>query len=170
MDSGTSCLILPSQLYSEFQSQFQTQGGDCSRGMCVGMCDGDGLPSITFGINDNQYQIDPPEYWSGSGSGGACAACVQDGGNQMLLGDVFHRKFAVTYDFDNQKIGLPGITPSSSWFSGWGQYDTYTLVFFCIAFSCGIFRCYMRKLCCFSRARPNPALRQQLFVPGQQYA
>lgn len=39
---------------------------------------------------------------------GGCEVCVQAGSQRTwILGDVFHRKWPVTYDFGGHRIGLP---------------------------------------------------------------
>jgi hypothetical protein len=157
VDSGTSCLILPDQIFDAFQEGYERGGGDCSSGQCLGPCSG---PSITYSISGYEYEITSDDYLQGGGS--ICAACVQNGGSgstNMLLGDVFHRKYPITYDFDGKRVGLPTATPGGS-----SPPMTDVVVgCMCVLLLCSIFRCYARQRCCFSRQQ-NRGPRQGLFT------
>lgn len=162
VDSGTSCLILPSPAYEEFTHSF-VFGLDCSANGCVGDCTGS-YPSITYRINGNDYTIDSKDYFIPLGKAGKCQACVSNGGNQLLLGDVFHRKFAVTYDFDNKRVGLPGVTPG--FLSGIGSWINDNVRLFVLI--CCIFLSICLRIGCWTyRKRRNvrrPALSQGILL------
>jgi saccharopepsin len=101
VDSGTSCILLPPEQYAYFESRTTGKTN----------CDGVGWPDISVQLGGRQYIITGLDYIISAGSG-LCKACVQagDGDGSLLLGDVFHRKFVVTYDFDNKRIGVPIFT------------------------------------------------------------
>lgn len=101
VDSGTSCLILPEKMFGAFLAALPPGAT-----LDTAPCDGKGLPSITFAIMGRDYEILPEDYLLEAYQD-ECWACVQGLGSQLLLGDVFHRKFAVTYDFEYRRIGLP---------------------------------------------------------------
>lgn len=100
VDSGTSCILLPPAEFAYFESKTTGKSN----------CDGVGWPDISVQLGGREYVITGLDYIISAG-GGRCKACVQSGDDgSLLLGDVFHRKFAVTYDFDNKRIGVPIFT------------------------------------------------------------
>jgi len=101
VDSGTSCLVLPAhdaKLFYDAVRKAQFSDSRCSA-----------LPSITLTLGGEEYVLTGDDY--GFSQLGGCEICVQarDRERTWILGDVFHRKFAVSYDFGSRppRIGLP---------------------------------------------------------------
>jgi len=66
------------------------------------------LPDITLTLGGQDYVLTGSDY--GFQKLGQCQLCVQGSEQSIwILGDVFHRKFPVTYDFGSEPpmIGLP---------------------------------------------------------------
>jgi len=106
MDSGTSCLVLPSKDAAAFYDAVRKAQGRDAR------CSA--LPHLTLTLGGQDYVLTGDDY--GRQQLGGCQLCVQAREERTwILGDVFHRKFPVTYDFSSHpRIGLPpGI---GSWF------------------------------------------------------
>ncbi|CAE7256873.1 CTSD, partial [Symbiodinium necroappetens] len=101
VDSGTSCLVLPGRDAERFYDavrEAQYSDTRCSA-----------LPPLTLTLGGQDYTLTGEDY--GFEQLGGCQVCVQarDKERTWILGDVFHRKFAVTYDFGSRppRIGLP---------------------------------------------------------------
>lgn len=98
MDSGSSCLVLPSKdasLFYDAVRQAQQRDARCSA-----------LPTLTLTLGGQDYILTGEDY--GFQRLGGCQLCVQAREERTwILGDVFHRKFPVTYDFGSHRIGLP---------------------------------------------------------------
>jgi len=101
IDSGTSCLVLPgrdAQRFYDAVREAQYSDTRCSA-----------LPPLTLTLGGQDYTLTGEDY--GFSQLGGCQVCVQarDKERTWILGDVFHRKFAVTYDFGSRppRIGLP---------------------------------------------------------------
>jgi hypothetical protein len=107
VDSGTSCIVLPDAGYKAFASAVKQQGLDVRQQAIP--CNSQ-LPNLVFQMVDDtgssrEFDITAADYLLPEG--GECMLCVQNGGEMMLLGDVFHRKYGVIYDYDNRLIGVP---------------------------------------------------------------
>jgi len=95
VDSGTTCLAMPSQDFDTFKQQMSGQPS----------CSGEGVPSLTFKIGENDYTLEGKDLMLEVN--GQCQLCVQP--MQMdfyILGDVFHEKIQVAYDYSNKRVGL----------------------------------------------------------------
>lgn len=100
VDSGTSCLVMYERDYTDFVNgvmDIMAQSSGCGA-----------LPTISITIQGQKYELTGNDY--GIMNGGQCELCVQTTSqNFWILGDVFHRKFQVTYDFSSTpRVGLPG--------------------------------------------------------------
>jgi hypothetical protein len=109
VDSGTSCLILPSDAFRAFSAAARKAGAPNINKLIP--CDTSGLPDFAVTLADSngtsrEFTLTSHDYLLEMESMG-CMACVQDGGQQMLLGDVFHRAYGVIYDYDKKQIGFP---------------------------------------------------------------
>eukprot|EP00930_Biecheleria_cincta_P038201 TRINITY_DN26250_c0_g1_i1.p1 TRINITY_DN26250_c0_g1~~TRINITY_DN26250_c0_g1_i1.p1 ORF type:complete len:542 (+),score=80.17 TRINITY_DN26250_c0_g1_i1:173-1627(+) len=99
VDSGTSCLVMPAsdaKVFYDAARQAQLRDSRCSA-----------LPSITLRLAGQDYTLTGEDY--GLQLLGQCRLCVQASDEPMwILGDVFHRKYPVSYDFGQPpRIGLP---------------------------------------------------------------
>jgi hypothetical protein len=108
VDSGTSCLILPEKAFAAFEAAAKEAGVPDTNKLIP--CDSK-LPDIavTFAESNGtsrEFTMTSSDYLLEMESMG-CMACVQDGGEQMLLGDVFHRAYGVIYDYDKRQLGFP---------------------------------------------------------------
>merc|ERR1711964_535834 len=95
VDSGTTCLAMPSADFDTFKQQMSGQPS----------CSGEGVPSLTFKIGENDYTLEGKDLMLEVN--GQCQLCVQP--MQMdfyILGDVFHEKIQVAYDYSNKRVGL----------------------------------------------------------------
>jgi len=108
VDSGTSCLILPQAAFAEFMTAARSAGVPDTNKLIP--CD-TSLPdfAVTFADRNGtsrEFTLSSKDYLLEM-DGMGCMACVQDGGQQMLLGDVFHRAYGVIYDYDKKQLGFP---------------------------------------------------------------
>jgi hypothetical protein len=108
VDSGTSCLILPSTAYAAFRAAAAKAGVHNLQKLIP--CDTK-LPdfAVTFAERNGtsrEFSLSSSDILLKMDDMG-CMACVQDGGQQMLLGDVFHRAYGVIYDYDKRQLGFP---------------------------------------------------------------
>jgi len=98
LDSGASCLVLPEKdasLFYDVVREAQQHDARCSA-----------LPKLTLTIGGQDYVLTGDDY--GFQQLGGCQLCVQAREDRTwIIGDVFHRKFPVTYDFGAHRIGLP---------------------------------------------------------------
>jgi len=104
VDSGTSCIVMPSNDAKVFFDRVRQAHAKDAR--CAA------LPIISFKLDGQDYDLTGNDY--GFQQHGNCQLCVQASDNNLyILGDVFHRKYPVTYKFGDgtPQIGLP---PGSS--------------------------------------------------------
>lgn len=98
MDSGSSCLVLPTKdasLFYDAVRKAQQHDARCSA-----------LPKLSLTLGGQEYVLTGEDY--GFQQLGGCQLCVQAREERTwIIGDVFHRKFPVTYDFGSHRIGLP---------------------------------------------------------------
>lgn len=106
VDSGTSCLIMSKEDHASWRTVAEEASKYSDR--CAA------LPTVVFRLGGQVYELTGDDY--GFQGGSFCQACVQpeplSGGKLWILGDVFHRKYAVTYDFGSKppRVGLPNST------------------------------------------------------------
>lgn len=90
IDSGTSCLVLPSEMFSAFQAYFEGHVSD--------------TPSFYFGIGGRRFKVSFDDYIAQN------EACIEEGSlSQIILGDPFFRAIFVAHDLsnvDDVKVGL----------------------------------------------------------------
>mmetsp|Transcript_52132 Transcript_52132/g.124176 ORF Transcript_52132/g.124176 Transcript_52132/m.124176 type:complete len:553 (+) Transcript_52132:87-1745(+) len=105
VDASTRCLVMPESdaaLFFDEAIAVQTKDKKCSA-----------LPTITFSIQGQAYELTGADY--GVPIPGGCKLCVL--GNPditwWVLGEVFQRKYQVTYDFtpSSPRLGLPVVKP-----------------------------------------------------------
>eukprot|EP00434_Breviolum_minutum_P033894 symbB.v1.2.029987.t1/scaffold3334.1/size71796/9 len=108
MDSGSSCLVLPTKdasLFYDAVRKAQQHDARCSA-----------LPKLSLTLGGQEYVLTGEDY--GFQQLGGCQLCVQAREERTwIIGDVFHRKFPVTYDFGSHRIGLPA--GSHPWTATW---------------------------------------------------
>lgn len=107
VDSGTSCIVMSDADAKAFYDMARTALASDSR------CGS--LPKIVIRLRGQDYELSGSDY--GRQLSKTCELCVQAGSSFWILGDVFHRKYTLTYDFgsDPPRIGLPtGQMPSIS--------------------------------------------------------
>jgi len=93
VDSGTSAIVVPQALCDELQFNPRT---------ITKMSD---VPRISFEIGGYEYILERTDFILSIGK--EQSAMIECGGRMWILGDVFHRKYMVTYDFMNHRFGLP---------------------------------------------------------------
>jgi hypothetical protein len=147
VDSGTSCILMPPGPFAHFQELIGSRQN----------CDGIGWPDIEITLGGRGYLITPLDYAIAAGREKSsktplCAPCVQSGNDELILGDVFHRKFVVTYDFDNKRIGVP----ISSW------WDAYWPVILLPSSTAAFFLLLYLGFWCTHRNRNVPSAREPL--------
>eukprot|EP00392_Amoebophrya_sp_AT5.2_P007246 g7260.t1 len=93
VDSGTSCLVMPVQDFMNFVSHFKDPHEICSSPRA---------PRIELAMGSYNYVFDRDDYCLADGT-----PCLQPQDAPFwILGDVFHRKYYVSYDFKNRKVLL----------------------------------------------------------------
>jgi len=106
VDSGTSCIVMPQRDFMVF-----------AKGLDEVLCDGSNLPSLTFTIGGVKYVMEGKDLVHGSEEQGGCALCAMGDGKigggppMWILGDNFHEKFQVGYDYTGKRVGLPKDPP-----------------------------------------------------------
>lgn len=133
VDSGTSLVAVPADAYNALRDSLPTSPGEAQLVVDQGgqmvylgaSCDsivksGAKFPDVTVAIGGQGYTLEGADYLLDMGQlegrtacmvGLMCMQFVNGQCQQMpmidwLLGDVFHRKFQVTYDFQNMRVGL----------------------------------------------------------------
>lgn len=99
VDSGTSCIVMAAPDARDFYNLARAAHTSDSR--CSAM------PTITLKLGGQAYSLTGEDY--GKQRAGVCEICVQAGDSFWILGDVFHRKYNVTYDFGSvpPRVGIP---------------------------------------------------------------
>eukprot|EP00405_Crypthecodinium_cohnii_P014218 CAMPEP_0206447582 /NCGR_PEP_ID=MMETSP0324_2-20121206/16900_1 /ASSEMBLY_ACC=CAM_ASM_000836 /TAXON_ID=2866 /ORGANISM="Crypthecodinium cohnii, Strain Seligo" /LENGTH=554 /DNA_ID=CAMNT_0053916437 /DNA_START=114 /DNA_END=1778 /DNA_ORIENTATION=- len=161
VDSGTSCLVMGK---ADYQTFLEYIGGRLYQ-QCSDM------PKFQIYLKGVPYDITGDDY--GFQMNGFCKVCVQPmplkSGTTWILGDVFHRKFAVTYDWgaNPPRVGLPKSTaeplipkktvePDSFW----SVVEVVSLVVFSI-----VLLATVAYLACFTKP-PNHPARTVVAPPG----
>lgn len=113
VDSGTSLLGIPSELYLDFlydvASFAQDRGCYCGfveYGFQCFLCSPADFPPMRLGVGGTHfYVLEGPDYTLCVGL--TCIVLVQPSGQDMwVLGDVFLKKFYSLYDVERKQIGL----------------------------------------------------------------
>lgn len=119
VDSGTSLLSIPGNLYIDFlykvSTYAQARGCYCGfmqSGFQCFLCAPENFPPIRFGIgNKHFYILDGSDYTLCIGL--TCLVLVQPSGQDMwVLGDVFMKKFYSLYDVKKREIGFACVRDS----------------------------------------------------------
>jgi hypothetical protein len=102
VDSGTSCIVMPQRDFALYTKDVNSID-----------CDGSGLPALEFKIGGVSYFMEGKDVVLGSDEQGGCQLCAMGDGkiggasDMWILGDNFHEKFQVGYDYSNKLVGLP---------------------------------------------------------------
>ena len=104
IDSGTSVIIGPEHLITEIVTGISVKQ-DCSNL--------DSLPTITFTLNDEGFELDPEDYvMKVSALGmtscvlGIMTAALPPGFHYIILGDIFMRRYYTHFDKGNDRLGF----------------------------------------------------------------
>ncbi|CAD7926333.1 unnamed protein product [Amoebophrya sp. A120] len=93
VDSGTSCLVMPTQDFIHFARHFDNPQE---------ICGSPRAPTIELALGSFTYTFSREDYCLADGT-----PCLQPQDAPFwILGDVFHRKYYTTYDFKNRKVLL----------------------------------------------------------------
>ena len=112
LDSGTSLLVLPSDIYHEFASVFNAvrDSGDLSVDCAYQTTQPKGYVTFNFGDSSSTAAINVPFdelILSIPGDSKNCMLGIQEAtDNGYILGDVFLRSAYVIYDLTHNQIGL----------------------------------------------------------------
>jgi hypothetical protein len=99
VDSGTSELVGPSQYVGPLIQAIGTVNQDCSNYAS--------LPTISFEIGGNKYDVSPVEYvLNQTGVGCTLGISSQAGFPYWILGDVFIRAWSTVFDQSNNRVGF----------------------------------------------------------------
>jgi len=135
VDSGTSAIVIPQATCNRLQFQPRS---------IVRMTD---VPKLSLEIGGYVYILEGMDFVVSDAKGKYLM--IECGGSMWILGDVFHRKYMVTYDFMNHRFGLPveKALPFSIWNSAtWNRggiiaFGIITAAFLLLA----IYTCRRRK-------------------------
>ncbi|XP_015740816.1 gastricsin-like isoform X1 [Coturnix japonica] len=111
VDTGTSLLTVPSQIFSELMEYIGAQ--DAGNGQYVASCSNvENMPTLYFVISGTTFPLAPSAYMLQSNSG-YCTVGIestylpsQTGQPLWILGDVFLRVYYSIYDMGNNRVGF----------------------------------------------------------------
>lgn len=120
VDSGTSYFFLNPSLYNAVIEHFFVQRCISVQGVPHCTCDTENWPTFAFTFQGVQVFIDPLQYQQTISSGVCTILFGSIGGiSEILLGDIFFRKYIVTFDKQNSQIGFSSSSlipvPVMSW-------------------------------------------------------
>ncbi|XP_025912343.1 gastricsin-like isoform X11 [Apteryx rowi] len=110
VDTGTSLLTAPQQIFSELMQYIGAQADD--NGQYVASCDTESLPTLIFVISGTSFPLPPSAYVLQS-ENDYCTVGIeptylasQNGQPLWILGDVFLRSYYSVYDLGNNQVGF----------------------------------------------------------------
>lgn len=112
LDSGTSLMVLPSDIYNEFASAFNAvdDSGDLAVDCAYQTTQSKGYVTFNFGDSSSTAAINVPLdelILSITGDSETCLLGIQEATDDTyILGDVFLRSAYVIYDLTHNQIGL----------------------------------------------------------------
>ncbi|AET38129.1 proteinase A Ecym_2396 [Eremothecium cymbalariae DBVPG len=109
LDTGTSFITFPSELYQEFVSKTGATV-DPDDGHIIAPCSGSGFPDLTFELAGRSFTISSSDYvvqWDDT----TCAVAITPldlggAGKMVIIGDVFLRRWYSIYDLSKNAVGL----------------------------------------------------------------
>ncbi|AAS51370.1 ACR144Wp [Eremothecium gossypii ATCC 10895] len=112
IDSGTSLITFPSELFNQFISKLSGVTKDRQGNVYVDCANKQTAPPLTFGFGGHKFSISGEDYIiSVPGQSARCMPAIvqldiDSAGKVAIIGDVFLRRYYSIYDFGNNAVGL----------------------------------------------------------------
>ena len=148
VDTGTSFLGIPGDLFQAFVGKMLSKRSDCSiRQNSDVICDSSdtsGLPDLTFEINGNRYVLKPEDYLIRSQIG-IMPVNVTGGRSFFILGDTFIKNYYTVFDMDSNQIAFAAPKDTTRWILRIIGYTFAAIVLLAVVLvilnACNVLRC-----------------------------